>query len=124
MNPGLNPAQVSQRDHHSHRAVTAHAEITDIIEKQDPRRMGRVIGRSKDRPHQDVGSPGFQHDGPAKAIMVRLKTFQLVRHRTVTQFGSTVDDHPRRFPAGVRIDDRCQRLQLHKQEANFSRDGR
>ena len=101
----LDPAQVRQRDDQADGAVPAHAEIADVVEKDDPGDAGRVFRFEQQRADHHVRTARFIHDGRAKVIERLLKTVAPDGERSAPEVRAAGNDDPRRFTAGVRIHD-------------------
>ena len=70
----LEAVQVRQRHDDSDGPVTAHAEIADVVEKDDPRCAGTVHRLAEERPDHDVGPARFVDDGAAETVELALET--------------------------------------------------
>ena len=101
----LKAAQVFQRDNESHHAVSAHSEVTDIVEEHDAGRARRVCRLTKKRADEHVRTARFVDDSRTETIMLFAQNLQTVSHAAATKFGSSTHDDACRFPGRVRVDD-------------------
>ena len=106
---GLYLAQIGQRGQHANGAMAAHSQKASII-KVEYSGSGSWIGGFEDhRPHQNLRSPGFAQNGPAKAVMLFTKNLQPFGHAAVAQIGTTGNYTAGRFACRVRINHRDYR---------------
>ena len=77
MRAGLYPAQVGKRRDKSDAAVTAHAQIAHVVEKNHAGRTVEVARRAKQCADQCIRTARFVHHGGAKAVVLGPKVRQL-----------------------------------------------
>jgi hypothetical protein len=96
---------VAERDGDADRAVAAHAQIADVVEKDHAGGAGRIHGRAKQGADQHVGAPRLADDRPPQVVVNRAKPFTPLGQGPRTQVGAALQDDARGFAARVRIDD-------------------
>jgi hypothetical protein len=89
----------------ANRAVPAHPEVAHIVEEDHASQAVRINGIAEKRTHHDVGPARFVDDRRAKIVVELAKAFQTLYQRTRPEIGSAADNHARRLPASVGIDD-------------------
>ena len=94
-----------QRDDQPHHAVSAHAEVANVVEEDDSRGARRVARLAKQRADEHVRATRFIDDGRTETIMLFAEDFQTVGHAATAEIGSAVNNDARRLAARVRVDD-------------------
>src|SRR5215472_9323125 len=102
---GLNAAQVRERNDHAYGAVTAHAEISDIVKEDDACGARAIHGIAQKSAHDHVRTAWLVDDRGAKAVILRAKAFPAFGHRALSQIRTAGNDQPGGFATGVRVDD-------------------
>src|SRR5207248_2620054 len=102
---GLHLAKIRKRRDQSDRAVTAHADAADVVEKYHAARIGAVDRRAQDRAHQDIGSSRLVDDRSAPGIVRFAEDTTALRDVAVTEVGAPADNHARGLTARVGVDD-------------------
>ena len=105
MIPGFDPAEMRQRYNQTDRAVAAHAEIADVVEKDHPRHAGLVRRFHQQRPHQHIRAARFVYHRRAEGIVLFTENLQPFGHRALAQVRTAGNDNACRFAAGVGIND-------------------
>jgi hypothetical protein len=86
--------------------MAAHAEISYIVEKDDP---GGAIGISRfaqESAHDDVRAAGLVDDGGPEVVILALETLQAFGHRACSQIRTVFQDKTGRLARGVGVEDR------------------
>src|SRR5436309_3027540 len=118
---GPETSHMRERRHHADGAMTAHAEIADVIE-EDHSRSARCIGRlAEERADEHVRAARFIHHSAAKAIIPLAKNFEAPGERTAAQIRAAFDHDSRRLSFGMRINDSDS---LHAGDCRFGIFGR
>jgi hypothetical protein len=100
---GLNFAEVRESGDQANGAVAAHADVADIIEKDDTELAGRVGGFAEECAHNGVVAAGFVDDSGTKAVMRCTKARETVTHAAAAKIRATGNNQPRGLTAGMRI---------------------
>ncbi len=87
------------------RAVATHAEIADIVEKDDAGDAAGIGRLTKQGADDDIGAARLVDDGGTERVVMALKQSAPVGEATAAKIRAAGDDHARRLAAGVRIDD-------------------
>ena len=66
--PGVDAAEVRERDDDADGAVAAHAEVADVVEEDDAGGAGRIGRLAEQRADDDVGAARLVDDGGAEAV--------------------------------------------------------
>ncbi len=98
-------AGMSEGDHQTDGAVAAHAEHTDIVEKDHTRGAGRILRLDKQGADDHIGAARFIDNGGAVVIVVALKQGAAGGEGAATEVGTTLHDDARGLATGMRIDD-------------------
>ena len=64
-----NLAQVGEGGDDANRAVSAHAQVAAVVEKNHARSMGRVGGLAQQGTHHDIAAARLQHGGSAPIVV-------------------------------------------------------
>jgi hypothetical protein len=102
--PGTDAPKVRQRSDDADRAMSAHQEISDVIEIDHASQTCRVTRFLKQRSNQDLGAPWLIDYGVAKGIMLLSKRNETFSQRAVSQIRPTGDNSSGWFSASVRVD--------------------
>src|SRR5579875_2720514 len=94
-----------ERCHHANRAMTAHSEIPDIVEKDYPELAGRMFGFAEQRTDRRIRPARLIHDGRAKGVELGPPPLAPFVHASQSQVRTAAHDQPSWFPTGMRIDD-------------------
>ena len=96
--------EMRQSYYYPHHPVPAHAEIADIVKKNNTGFAGGIARLAKQRADDSVRAARFVYDGRPKAIVVRAEPLDKLSKRAISKIGSARDDHASGFATGVRID--------------------
>ena len=69
----LHFSQIGKRRDETDGAMSAHAEVADIVEEDDAELTGRVGGRDEVRADEHVRAAGFEQDGAAQVVVMRFQ---------------------------------------------------
>ena len=67
--PRRDAAQFGQRAHHADGAVPAHAQVADVVEEDDARRVFRLVGIEEESPDDDVRTSGLENDAASEVVV-------------------------------------------------------
>jgi hypothetical protein len=84
--------------------VTAHAEITHVVEENHARRARSVDWFEQQCANEHIAPTRLAHNGRSKIVVLRFENREPFRHASATEIRRAVDDKSRRFAAGVRVD--------------------
>jgi hypothetical protein len=70
---GFDLAKVRERDHEANRAMPAHSEITDVIEKNGAADARFVFRLNEQRSDDDIGTARLIHNGGTESVELLLK---------------------------------------------------
>lgn len=87
----------------SNGAVPAHAEITNVVEKDHPSRAAWVMRFAEQSPHQHVRPARFRNDSRAEPVIVLAEDLHTLRHGTRAKVRSAFNDDSRWLSSCVRI---------------------
>src|ERR1043165_967851 len=96
---------MSERDGDADEPMPAHAEIADVVAKDDARCASRIDGREQESADQHLRPARLADDRRTKLIKLTAKSLSPCRHRVTAEIGATGDHDARRLPGGVRVDD-------------------
>ncbi|MNT51301.1 hypothetical protein D3C72_1882620 [compost metagenome] len=102
---GADAGQVRQGGNHADGAVTAHAQVTGVVEEDDAGGVGRVLWGAKQGAHHDIAAAGFQHGRGAPCIMLGGKAALPLRHAACAEVWKARHDKPRGFACRMGVDD-------------------
>ena len=100
---GPDAPHMRQRHHESDRAVSAHAEVADVVEEDH---AGRAIGGvrlAQQRAHHDVRAARLRDDAGAPVVEAAAEYVEPFGQRPAAEIGATGHNQAGRFTAGVRI---------------------
>lgn len=100
-----NATKVSQRGDDADGAVTAHPEITDIIEEDDTRCGGGIFRLAEERADEHVGAAWFVDDRGPERIVLRGEAAGAMRERMIAKVGPPGDHDPGGLARSMGIDD-------------------
>jgi len=103
---GPDSAQMREGDDQSDGAVTAHAEVTDVIEEDDAGDAGGVDGFAEDGSDDDVGAARLVNDGGAEGIVEALEAVHAVGEWALAEVRASGQDEAGGLSAGVGVQDR------------------
>ena len=86
-------------------AVTAHLEISGVVEKDRGCGAGRIGRRAEDCADERVRAARFADDCGAEAIKIFLQSLALLLQRAAAKVRATFDNNTCRLARGVRVDD-------------------
>ena len=95
---------MSQGRHHANRAMSAHSQVTDIVEEENASGTAGVHRIAEQRTDQHIRTPWFVDHRGTEIVMFRGKPMQPIGHRIVAQRWPSTYDYARRLPGCVRID--------------------
>jgi hypothetical protein len=95
---------VSERSDHADGAVTAHAEVADVVKKDHASRAGIVHRFAKQGAYHHIRSPGLVHNCRPEKVVVGGKSLEPIREGVIAQVRAAGDYHASRLTGGVRID--------------------
>ena len=102
--PRADSTQMGQSRHHADCAMSAHSQVTYIVEEENASGAAGVHRIAEQRTHQHIRTPWLvDHRGP-EIVVFRGKPPQPIGHRIVAQRWPSTDDYARRLPGCVRID--------------------
>ena len=84
--------------------MPAHAEIADIVEKDDASRRTLVDRLAQEGTNDRIMPSRLANDSPPQMIVIASKNFQPLGHRTISKIGKSISNDTRRLTACVRID--------------------
>jgi hypothetical protein len=96
---------MSERYNESYGPVTTHAEITDVIEKDDRRRALGIIWLAQQRAHDDVRTARLSDDACAPVVMLFAQIVEATGQRAGAKIRASGYDKARRFATGMRVDE-------------------
>ena len=99
-------AQMGEGRHQADGAMAAHAQVTDVVEKNDAGDAGRVFGLNQQRADHHVRTARLVYDGRTKRIVLLSEYVQFISHAAAVKLGSAAHHDARGFAAGVRVNDR------------------
>jgi hypothetical protein len=97
--------EMRQRGHDTDGAVSAHAEIANIIEEDDARGVTWIYGFAQEGPYNHLRPARFGDDFGSKTVMVLAERPQTIWKIAGSKVGSAVDNDPGGFSGGMRIND-------------------
>jgi hypothetical protein len=100
-----NAAHVSESRDQPNGSVTAHAQITDVVEENDAGDTGGIGWFEKRCADNNIGATRFVYDSGAEGVVLIAENVKSIGHRPTAKVGSAADDNARRFPAGMRVYD-------------------
>src|SRR5580692_7967234 len=83
---------VCQGRHQADGAVTAHAQVADIVKEDDTGGAGWIEGIGEQSAHHDVGTARLVNHSGAKTVVLGAKTLQTVDKRTRPKIGPATHD--------------------------------
>ena len=107
--------KMGQCCHHSDRAVTAHSQVADIVEKDDSCGAAFVHRLAEQCADQYIRASRLIDHRRSEIVIFRGKTLQTQGERIVTQLRPAGDDHPRWLAGRMRIDN-LNRRRWHARE--------
>ena len=102
---GREASGMGEGDHQTDGAVTAHAEHTDVVEKDHARGARWILRLDEQGANDHIGAARFIHNGGAVVIVVALEQGAPGGERAATEVGATLHDDARGLATGMRIDD-------------------
>src|SRR5579862_5047595 len=102
---GLDAIQKGEGRDEANGAVTAHAEIADIVKEDDASCAGGIDRVAKQRANDYVGTARFVDDGRTKTIVLAAKALQALGKRAGAEIGATAYNEARGFASSVGVDD-------------------
>ena len=102
---GFDAAQVEESCDKANRSMAAHAEVTDVIEKNDSGSARRIEGLEQRSTDDYIGTTRFIYDGRTEGVKLITKNIQPVGDAAITQIRSATDDDASGFAAGMRVYD-------------------
>jgi hypothetical protein len=103
---GKNPAEVRKRGDDADRAMSAHAEVSDIVKEDDSGGACLVQGLAQERADDNVGAPRLVDHGGAEIIVVAAEALAALGKRAVAEVGPSLQNEARGFSGGVGVEDR------------------
>jgi len=101
----INAAHVRKSCDETDGSMAAHAEVTDIVKKNDSGGTGGIGRFEKGSADDDIGAARFVHDCRAEPVVLVAENVQSLLHAAAAEFGSPADNDPSRFATGVRVYD-------------------
>ena len=101
MHSGCDCAEVSERGDDADRAVAAHPEEADVVEKNHARRASGDARRAQQRADEHVGAARLVHDRAAEAVVIFPEGFESRGHRAIAEFRPAAGDDARGLSARV-----------------------
>src|SRR5271168_347507 len=95
---------VCQSCHQADGAVTAHAEVADVIKEDDGGGAGGIDRVSEQSAHHDVGTAGLIHHSGTKIVVISAKTFQAIGERTRAKVRAAAHYQSGGLAPGVGVD--------------------
>jgi len=102
---GLDAPHVSERGDQADGSVAAHAEIAYVIEEDDARGRFGIDGIAEQGTDDDLRTSRFADDASAEVVEFLAKSFPAFSQGSVAEIGSPRDNHTRRLPFRVGVDD-------------------
>jgi hypothetical protein len=99
--PRSEPSHARERYDEADGSVTAHAEIPDIIEKDNCGRAGWIAGGEEKSANNGIGSTRFVDDGGTEMVEGVPEKITPMRDRAGSEVGSSPDNDAGRFASGV-----------------------
>jgi len=96
---------MSQRDNQSDRAVSAHAEVADIIEEDHAGRTGSIDWFTEQRTDHNVGAARFVDNCGTKFIVLTAEALKAIGQGAGSEVRTSTDHQAGRFSARVGVDD-------------------
>ena len=98
-------ADMRERDDQADCPVSAHTEVTDVIEKDDTSDARLVARFNQQHTNQHIRPARLVDDRGTKLIVLFAKNLSAFRDRARAKVGPATDDDARRLAAGVGVDD-------------------
>jgi hypothetical protein len=90
-----------ERDHEANRAMPAHTQISDVIEKNGAADARFVFRLNEQRSDDDIGTARLIHNGGTESVELLLKFFASCGDRAATEVRPARDDNARRLTRRV-----------------------
>ena len=100
----LDAAHVEERCDQSNGAVTAHAQVSHIIEENHAGSASRIHRLTQQSADDDVGTAGFIHNRAAEVIVLSTESFQPGAERAASQIRAAADHQASGLSSGMGID--------------------
>ena len=92
---GLNAPEMGQGRNDTDRAVAAHPEVRDVIEKQHAGNTGFIERLAQQCPDERVGTSRFVDNRGTEVVVFAVKTFEPLGQGAVAQIRRAADDDAR-----------------------------
>ena len=92
---------MGQRSDHADRAMSAHAQISRAIEKNNARYARLIDWSTQQSADNCVSTTRLVHDRAPKVVVIIFEALETICERTVAELWPTADDHTRGLTAGV-----------------------
>jgi hypothetical protein len=102
---GPNAVQMSKRREKPDGAMAAHAEISDVIEEDNPCIGGRISRWTQQRSHDCVRTARFVDNSGSNMVKVLAKPNKPLTDAAGSQIGAATEHDPGGFTAGMRVYD-------------------
>src|SRR5579883_447930 len=103
MSSGLQLPQIGKAYHHADSSVPAHAQISDIVKKDNAGIAGGVVRFAEQRADQNIRPARLIHNSRAKRIMLLAKALQPISQRAAAEVWTARKHQPGRLSSCMRI---------------------
>ena len=100
----LNASEVCQGDHQPDCAMAAHAQVADVVEKDDAGNACFVDRLDQESTDDDLRATRFVDNRGTETVMLTAESLNPRRQRAMAKIRSTGNDHASGFTTGVRVD--------------------
>nr|GEU28650.1 HTH-type transcriptional regulator PtxR, putative [Tanacetum cinerariifolium] len=94
-----------ERGHQADGAVAAHAQVADVVKKDDAGHAVRRMRFAQQGAHQHIGAARLAHHRRAEVVVILPEAHDPLGQRAVAQVRAAGRDQPRGFAARVGVDD-------------------
>jgi len=99
------PFGMGKRSDHADGAVTAHAEVSDVIEEDDSGGAALVEGFAEERSDDHVRSARFIHYSGPEIVVVAAKALAALGERAAAEVRASAEYEASGLSGSVRVDD-------------------
>src|SRR5690348_3543451 len=99
----LDTTEMCQRNDQANGSMTAHSEITDVVEENDACDATSIVRLAKEGPHHYIRSARFVDHGRTKAIVLLAENAHTARNRPRAEIRSAINNDASRLAGRMRI---------------------
>jgi hypothetical protein len=107
------PSHVRESRHQADGSVSAHPQISNIVEKDHSCRGLWINGFAEKRSDNNLGAPRFTNYAAPEIVELTPQKAQPLRHISCSEIRTTGNDNSRRFAFGMGINYLNRSLQRH-----------